>query len=81
MTRYVLTTEAQEDLQQTRDYLLREAGFRVTCHVMSSIVAAFRALVRTPDQGYRREDLSSREELRFWTVFSYLIVYRVDRRP
>jgi plasmid stabilization system protein ParE len=48
---------------------------------MSSIVAAFHALVRTPGQGHRREDVSSREELRFWAVFSYLIVYRIDRQP
>lgn len=81
MSRYVLTTQAQEDLQEIRDYLLKEAGFRVTRHVLASFVAAFHALVRTPGQGHRREDLSSREELRFWNVFSYLIVYRIDKRP
>lgn len=81
MSRYVLTAEAQQDLQQIRDYLLKEAGFRVARHVLSSIVAAFHSLVRTPGQGHRREDLTSREELRFWAVFSYLIVYRIDRRP
>jgi plasmid stabilization system protein ParE len=81
MSRYVLTTEAQEDIRQVRDYLLKEAGFRAARHVMSSIVTAFQALVRAPGQGHRREDLSSRDELRFWSVFSYLIVYRVDKRP
>jgi plasmid stabilization system protein ParE len=81
MSRYVLTTEAQQDLHQIRDYLLTEAGFRVARHVMSSIFAAFHALVKTPGQGHRREDLSSREELRFWTVFSYLVVYRIDTQP
>ncbi|MGI9072248.1 MAG: type II toxin-antitoxin system RelE/ParE family toxin [Bryobacteraceae bacterium] len=81
MSRYVLTTQAQEDLQQIRDYFLREAGFRVARHVLASVVAAFQALARTPGQGHRREDLSSREELRFWNVFSYLIVYRIDERP
>jgi plasmid stabilization system protein ParE len=81
MKRYLLTAEAQNDLEQIRDYLLREAGFRATRHVMSSVIAAFHALVRTPGQGHRRQDLSSREELRFWAVFSYLIVYRIDKRP
>ena len=81
MSRYLLTTQAQEDLQQIRDHLLREAGLRVARHVMASFIAAFHGLVRTPGQGHRREDLSSREELRFWNVFSYLIVYRIDKRP
>jgi plasmid stabilization system protein ParE len=81
MSRYVLTSEAQEDLRQIQDYLLRDAGFRVARHVMSSIVAAFHSLVRAPGQGHRREDLSSHEELRFWSVFSYLILYRIDKTP
>jgi plasmid stabilization system protein ParE len=51
MSRYVLTREAQEDLQYIRDYLLEEAGFRVTRYVLSSIVAAFRTLARVPGQG------------------------------
>lgn len=81
MSRYVLTTEAQQDLKQIRDYLLREAGSRVARHVTSSIVAAFHSLVRAPGQGHRRADLTSRDELRFWSVFFYLIVYRIDRNP
>ena len=81
MNRYVLTAEAQQDLQLIRDYLLKEAGVRVTRYVLNSIVAAFQALARTPGQGHRREDLTVRDELRFWTVFSYLVVYRIDKRP
>ncbi|MGH9609167.1 MAG: type II toxin-antitoxin system RelE/ParE family toxin [Bryobacteraceae bacterium] len=81
MIPYVLSAQAQQNLQQIRGYLLQEAGFRVARHVMSSMVAAFRALSRTPGQGHRREDLTQREELRFWAVFSYLIVYRIDKRP
>jgi plasmid stabilization system protein ParE len=41
MSRYVLTAEAQEDLRQIRDYLLKEADFRAARHVMISIVTAF----------------------------------------
>jgi plasmid stabilization system protein ParE len=81
MTRYVLTLEAQKDLRQIRDYLTMEAGFRVARHVIASMVEAFRRLAQTPGQGHFREDLTSRKELRFWTVFSYLIVYRIDERP
>ena len=69
MSRYVLTTEAQQDLQQIRDHLLNEASFPVARHVINSLIAAFHSLARTPGQGHRREDLTLREELRFGTVF------------
>jgi plasmid stabilization system protein ParE len=81
MSGYVLTTEAQNDLRHIRDHLLKEAGFRVARRVTASIIAAIHSLVRTPGLGHRREDLTSRNDLRFWRVFSYLIVYRVDRSP
>ncbi len=81
MSRYVLTAEAQQDLQLIRDYLLKEAGVRVTRYVLNSIVATFQTLARTPGQGHQREDLTVRDELRFWTIFSYLVVYRIDKRP
>jgi toxin ParE1/3/4 len=81
MSRYVLTTEAQYDLKQIRDYVLDEGGFRAARYVIASLVTGFRALARTPGQGHRRGDLSEREELRFWSVFSYLIVYRIDKKP
>jgi plasmid stabilization system protein ParE len=49
--------------------------------VVGSIVREFHVLARTPGQGHRRDDLTQREELRFWSVFSYLIVFRIDRKP
>jgi len=81
MSRYVLTVEAQDDLRQIRDYVLDEGGFRAARYVVASLGAGFRALGRTPGQGHPRDDLAKREELRFWAVFSYLIVYRVDKKP
>lgn len=81
MSRYVLTAEAQEDLRIIRDHVLNEGGFRAARYVVSSFVAAFRALARTPGQGHWREDLTERKELRFWAVFSYLVVYRTDKTP
>ena len=81
MNRYVLTVEAQQDLKQIRDYVLQEGGFRVARYVVTSIVNGFRSIARTPGQGHLREDLTARRELRFWSVFSYLIVYRIDKKP
>jgi plasmid stabilization system protein ParE len=81
MSRYVLTVEAQRDLSQIRDYVLDEGGFRAARYVVASIVTAFRALANMPGQGHAREDLTPRPELLFWPVFSYLIVYRIDKKP
>ena len=81
MSPHVLTAEAQNDLRQIRDYVLDEGGFRVARHVVGSLVAEFRALARTPGQGHMRDDLTERKELRFWSVFSDLIVYRIDKKP
>jgi toxin ParE1/3/4 len=81
MSRYVLTVEAQHDLKRIRDYVLEEGGFRTARYVVGSIVTGLRAVARTPGQGHRRDDLTRREELRFWSVFSYQIVYRIDKRP
>jgi len=80
MSRYVLTAEAQGDLNRFETtFSMRR--FRAARYVVASLVRGFRALARTPGQGHRRDDLSEREELRFWSVFSYLIVYRIDKKP
>lgn len=61
MSRYSLTTEAQNDLREIREYLLQRAGVRVTRRVISSLIAAFRSLARTPGLGHRREDLTTHD--------------------
>jgi len=81
MKRYVLTAEAQLDLRQIRDHVVDTGGVRASRYVVAAIVSGFRAVARMPGQGHRREDLTKRDELRFWSVFSYLIVYRIDREP
>src|SRR5437870_3833532 len=81
MSRYTLTAEAQQDLKIIRDYVLEEGGFRAARYVVGAIVSGFRAVTKTPGQGHRRQDLTTREELQFWAVFSYLIVYRIDYKP
>jgi antitoxin ParD1/3/4/toxin ParE1/3/4 len=39
-----------------------------------------RKLARIPGMGHSREDLAD-ESLRFWPVYSYLIIYRPESRP
>jgi len=48
--------------------------------VIAEILAAIGALVRFPDMGHQRPDLTSRA-LRFTVVREYLIAYAPDERP
>ena len=79
MSQYVLTREAESDLEAIEEYLSgqsREAASRVLAEVRE----AMRRLAKMPDIGHLREDLAD-EPLGFWTVYSYLIVYRPETQP
>lgn len=39
-----------------------------------------RKLAQMPEVGHLRQDLSE-EPLRFWMIYSYLIIYRPETRP
>ncbi len=80
MPRYLLTPEAERDLDEIKQYLLRHGGPRVARYVLREIREAFRFLARSPEAGHRREDLID-APLKFWTVFSYLVVYDPAKRP
>jgi plasmid stabilization system protein ParE len=45
--------------------------------VRREIHEACRRLARLPGIGHRREDLTTQPDVRFWGVYSYLIIYRV----
>lgn len=38
-------------------------------------------LARNPYIGHRRDGLTSREDVLFWPVYSYLIIYRPATKP
>ena len=75
-----LSPEAQQDLQDIRAYHLKNAGARVVRHVAREIVSAFAFLAATLGAGHTRADLTS-EAVKFWPVFSYLIVYDPAMKP
>jgi plasmid stabilization system protein ParE len=78
--RYVLSPEARDDLREIRDYLVSEGGRRLARHVLHQIQAAFRLIAAHPDIGHLRQDLTPLP-VKFWSVFSYLIVYDPVARP
>jgi len=74
MKRFVLTKLAEDDLHQINNYLDERAGPTTARRVMTEIRLAMDFLGGQPDVGHVREDLTNRP-LKFWSVFSYLIVY------
>ena len=71
---------ARQDLLQIVRYLTVEAGQNCAEAIRKQILAAVHRLTLMPGMGHVREDLTPRP-LRFWSVQSYLIVYRADTDP
>jgi toxin ParE1/3/4 len=80
VTGYVLSPEAKHDLRDIRGYLLGRGGKRLARYVLQEVAAAFRLLASRPEAGHLREDLTPLP-VKFWSVFSYLIVYDPAVRP
>lgn len=78
--RYILSPEARRDIEQIRDYCVEEAGAQVARHVLGQITKALRFLADTPGAGHRRDDLTD-GNVRFWSVFGYLVVYDPTTKP
>jgi plasmid stabilization system protein ParE len=74
MSRYQLSAPACQDLVEIRDFISKDSKVAAR-RVLAEIRAACRLLAKRPDIGHLRKDLAA-EPLRFWPVYSYLIVYR-----
>jgi toxin ParE1/3/4 len=74
VTRYLLSPEAKEDLRDIRGYLVSRGGKRLARYVLQEITGAFRLLASHPQAGHLRQDFTTLQ-VKFWSVFSYLIVY------
>lgn len=79
MSRFVLTPAAREDLGEIVDFI-REENPAAAKRVLRKLRDTMGRLARTPGMGHLREDLSD-EPLRFWPVYSYLIIYRPETQP
>ncbi len=80
MKLYVLSPEAERDLDRVKEYLLKTASVRVARYVNRELRQGVRFLGENPGAGHSREDLTE-EPVKFWPVFSYLIVYDPEKRP
>ena len=79
MTRYLLTPAARGDMLELAEFI-REDRPQAAAKVLRELREAMRRLAKSPEIGHLREDLAD-EPLRFWPVYSYLIIYRPHTRP
>jgi antitoxin ParD1/3/4/toxin ParE1/3/4 len=80
VTRYCLSPEAESDLDEIKRYLTEQSSGGVARYALREIRLALRFLAATPGAGHKRADLTD-EPVRFWSVFSYMIVYDPATRP
>ncbi len=80
MKRYNLSDEAKQDLADIKAYLTKESGVHASRYVLKRIKEGMDFLSSTPGAGHMREDLTD-ADLKFWHVFSYLIIYKATTRP
>ena len=76
MTGFIVSPAAKGDLEDIWDYLAIELEDPDTAdHVIEGIFASFQRISSAPGIGHFRSDLCS-QSVRFWSVWSYLVVYR-----
>jgi len=76
MSNYLLSPEADGDIFDIWQYIAEQADIGTADRVRSELYTAFEMLSRMPGQGHKRSDLTSLSLL-FFSVYSYLIVYRL----
>ncbi|HXY26085.1 MAG TPA: type II toxin-antitoxin system RelE/ParE family toxin [Candidatus Acidoferrum sp.] len=77
---YLLAPQAAADLVEIWRYLKEQANLSVADRVESAVRDRIVFLAGNPDAGHRRLDLTN-ADVRFFAVYSYLIVYRPETKP
>ncbi len=78
--RYVLAPKAALDLVQIWRYIKKQSSLAIADRVESAIRDRIAFLARNPGAGHWRKNLTD-ESVKFFPVYSYLIVYRPDTKP
>jgi|SRR5271156_6872045 len=78
--RYVFAPEAALDLVQIWRYIKNRSSVETANRVESVIREKVASLAVGPGAGHWRKNLTD-EAVKFFPVYSYLIVYRPDTRP
>ena len=80
MIRYIVSPQAERDLDAIKLFLVREADVRITRHVIRGLREGMETIGKSPGIGHSRQDLTDLP-LKFWKVFSYLVVYDAAASP
>ncbi len=76
--RYVLAPEAALDLVQIWRYIKKESSVEMANRVETVIREKMAFLAQMPGAGHQRKNLTD-HDVRFFSVYSYLIVYRAEK--
>jgi plasmid stabilization system protein ParE len=79
MQQYILSPKALKHLQDIWGFIASENP-QAADRLIDELSAAFEYLAEWPGSGHSRPDLTL-EDLRFWPVRSYLVVYREKSVP
>jgi plasmid stabilization system protein ParE len=79
MRRFRLAPEARHDIGEIWTFIARD-NIEAAAGVREGIRDACRRLARHSYIGHRRDDLTTREDVLFWPVHSY-ILYRPNSQP
>lgn len=77
---FIFTPEAASDLLAVNDYIALKASPATAQRVINKIYSELAKLGDMPGMGHFREELLDRR-FKFWSVFSYVIVYRWEVSP
>jgi antitoxin ParD1/3/4/toxin ParE1/3/4 len=78
--RYLLAPEAAVDLVQIWRYIKKQSSVAMADRVESVIRDRIAFLANSPGAGHWRRNLTD-QEVKFFPVYSFLIVYRPDTKP
>ena len=78
--KFELSALARLDLLESWNYLAENASLDHADRIIGDIEKAIQQLTKSPHDGHKRTDLTSRDVL-FCRVHSYLIVYRPKTTP
>jgi antitoxin ParD1/3/4/toxin ParE1/3/4 len=79
MSRFVLTFDASEDLREIIEFIRKDSP-NAARRVLQEFRETMRKLAQMPGMGHMRQDLAD-EALRFWPIYSYLIIFRPETKP
>ena len=77
---YFVAPQAALDLAEIWRYIKDRSSIAMADRVESVILEKLAFLAKSPEAGHRRKNLTD-EDVKFFPVYSYLIVYRPQTEP